>query len=319
MERREGTTQKPENNDNYGSEYIAEFPSVREQIESLVSDEALSDELAHLKDDLANDPEYLLFAATETEIKQIHEQLRQEENSAMALQLGRRMRELNRDLSSNPRYVEYRRALDGVDSLQHSSARLIYAHSPETELLLGALQSEPGINPLNDQAPFVDYKLNTSEVWKYVPNEAIKDYLDSFNFIDEKMRLEGKSVLLKGDRAGDSFAIPSSLFASMPGFKSWSGRNDTNSKGWNSDYGSDVANSIDVMKHYASLPTELPSLDLVNVYVQPDGRIFAKNHSDGSHRIGAAFLRGDKTVKTYDVNFVMLERNILPSKIELMN
>ena len=310
MDRREGTTQKTENNDNHSSEYIVELPSVREQLESLVSDEALSSELAHLEDDLANDPEYLLFAAMETEIKQIHEQLRQEENSATAIQLGRRLRELKRDLSSNPRYIEYRRALNGVDSLQHSSVRLIYADSPETKVLLDALQSEPGINPLNDQAPFVDYQSNTSEAWKYVPNEAIKDYLDSFHFMNEKMRLDGDKLSLKGDRAGDSFAIPLSLFVSAPTFTSWSGRNDANGKGWNSLDGSGVASSMDVIKHYASLPTELPPLESINIYVQPDGRPFVAD-SDGSHRTAAAFLRGDTTIKAGSVNFVMLDSNIL--------
>lgn len=310
MERPEGIKQKPENNDNSSPEYISEFPSVRQQLESLASDEALLSELANLQYELANDSDYLMFPETETEIDRLKAELRETESTTRAFQLGRQIRDLEKGLQSNPKYIHYVHSRETAKILEQSPTRLVYENSPEAVLLLGALQSEIGVNPLNDQAPFMDYNSNTAEAWKYVPEAAIKDYLDSFHFINDKMRLEGNMVLLRNDQHGDPFAIPTSLFASAPGFESWSGRSDANGKGWNSDYGLGVGSSIDVMKHYASLPTELPPVDLVSVYVQPDGRMFAKNN-EGSHRIGAAFLRGDTSVKADDVNFVMLDRNIL--------
>ena len=310
MERPEGIKQKPENNDNNSPEYISELPSVRQQLESLASDEALSSELANLQYDLANDPDYLMFPAIETEIDQLGAELRETESTTRAFQVRTQIRDLEKDLQSNSKYINYIHSKETAKILQQSPTRLVYENSPEAKLLLGALQSETGINPLNDQAPFMDYKSNTTEAWKYVPDEAVKDYLDGFHFMNDNMRLEGNKVLLRNDRNNDPFTVPTSLFASAPGFESWSGRSDANGKGWNSDYGLGVASSIDVMKHYASLPTELPAVELVNVFVRPDGRMFARNY-EGSHRVGAAFLRGDTTVKAENVNFVMLERNIL--------
>ena len=310
MERPEGIKQKPENNDNNSPEYISELPSVRQQLESLASDEALSSELANLQYELANDSDYLMFPETETEIDHLKAELRETESTTRAFQLRRQIRDLEKGLQSNPKYIHYVHSKVIVKTLEQSPKRPVYADSPEGGLLINALQSETGINPLNDQAPFMDYNSNTAEAWKYVPEAAIKDYLDSFHFINDKMRLEGNMVLLRNDQHSDPFVIPTSLFASAPGFESWSGRDDANGKVWNSPYGSDVSSSIDVMRHYASLPTELPPLESINIYVQPDGRLFVAD-SGGSHRTAAAFLRGDTTIKSKSVDFVMLDHNIL--------
>ena len=56
-----------------------------------------------------------------------------------------------------------------------------------------------------------------------------------------------------------------------------------------------------VMMQYASLNTPLPPVGEIRVFVQPNGVVFADNGSGDSHRIAAAYLRGDKSVKAESV------------------
>jgi hypothetical protein len=45
------------------------------------------------------------------------------------------------------------------------------------------------------------------------------------------------------------------------------------------------------------------------IYIQPDGLAYAQNIGDASHRIGAAILRGDETVKATELKIVLLKEN----------
>ena len=311
MKRLEGIKQKPENNDNDSPEYISEVPSVRQQLESLASDETFSVEHAKLKQELASDPEYLTFAAAEAEIKELTAQSYTEESITVAQQLYKQLSELKSNLYSNVRYKDYAQSIERMYDFEYSAARAIDADSPEAKMLLASLGAEADMTDI-DAAPFMNYKDNTAEAWQYVPDAAIKDYLSARPFMDTShMRLDGNKIRIRSETKNDSFAIPASLFVSAASFESWTGRREGIGKAWSSLYGYGDTTSLNVMKHYASLETELPPVEFVNVYVQPDGRMFADNDAGDSHRIGAAFLRGDTSVKAENVNFVMLDRNIL--------
>lgn len=289
-------------------EQLPEIPSVRQQLESLVSDEAFSDEAARLQQELANDPQADTLAATEIKIDELRAQSLQATNRAAIKQL----RNEQLELESDERYVEYKRLKKQIKDLEkpQDRTRTIDSDSPEAELLLAALHSEADMTQA-DTSPFMSYKDNTAETWQYVPDAAVRDYLESRLFVDlDRTHLEGNRINIRNDGKSGPFAIPASLFVSASGFESWAGRRDGIDQPWHSMYGADSMRSIDVMKHYASLETEIPPVSEVNVFVQPDGHMFADNNED-SHRIGAAFLRGDTVVKAEKVNFVMLDRNVL--------
>lgn len=308
MERPEGIKQKPENNDNNSPEYISELPSVRQQLESLASDEAFADEAARLRQELANDPQADMLAATEIKIDELRVQSLQATSSAAIKQL----RNQQLELESDERYVEYKRLKKQIEDLEKSEdrTRIIDSDGPEAEQLFTALHSETDMTQV-ETAPFMNCKDNTAEAWQYVPDAAVRDYLESRLFVDlDRTHLEGNRISIHNDGNNGPFDIPASLFVSASGFESWAGRRDGIDQPWHSMYGADSMSSIDVMKHYASLETEIPPVAEVNVFVQPDGHMFADNNED-SHRIGAAFLRGDTSVKADNVNFVMLDRNIL--------
>ncbi|HEX7483939.1 MAG TPA: hypothetical protein VF281_02175 [Candidatus Saccharimonadales bacterium] len=289
-------------------EQLSEIPSVREQLESLASDEAFSDEAVRLRQELANSPQADMLAATEIKIDELRAQSLQAANSVAIKQL----RNQQLELESDERFVEYKRLKKQIEDLEKPQDRTctIDSDSPETELLLTALHLEVDMTQA-ETAPFMNYKDNTAEAWQYVPDAAVRDYLESRLFVDlDRTRLEGNRINIRNDGKSSPFAIPASLFVSASGFESWAGRRDGIDQPWHSMYGAESMSSINVMKHYASLETEIPPVSEVNVFVQPDGYMFADNNEE-SHRIGAAFLRGDTTVKAHKVNFVILDHNIL--------
>jgi hypothetical protein len=303
MERPEGIKQKPENNDSTSPEYISELPSVRQQLESLASDEAFSNEAARLQQELTNDPQADMLAVTEIKIDELRAQSLQATNSAAIKQL----RNQQLELQSDERYVEYKRLKKQISDLEKPSerTRILDSSSLEAELLFAALNNEADMTQVVT-APFMNYKDNTAEAWQYVPDAAVKDYLESRLMISsDYMRLDGNRISIRSDEESGPFAIPTSLFVSADGFESWAGRGEGINQVQQSTYGTESMSSINVMKHYASLETEIPPIGQVKVFVQPDGRMFATNDAD-SHRIGAALLRVDTTIHADSVDFVMI-------------
>ena len=292
-------------------EYGPDELSVRQQLESLANSEVLLNELEKSKQQMATDSELLALAATEHEIKVLRSRIYQEDSDVVIEQLIRQKRPLESDFYSNVRYGEYAWLKEQIYSIEHLRALRIDADSPEAKLLLATLSSEAGPSQ-SETAPFMNYHDNTSDAWQYVPDAAVKDYLEERLYVDtSRMMLDGNRVGIRGNSKNKLFNVPASLFVSAAGFESWKGRRQGVGKAWSSKYGHNETTSLNVMKHYASLETELPAVELVNVYVQPDGRMFADNDAGDSHRIGAAFLRGDTAVKAESINFVMLDHNIL--------
>jgi hypothetical protein len=288
-------------------EQLSEIPSVRQQLESLASDDAFSDEAARLRQELANDPQAEMLAATEVQINELRTQSLQATNSAAIKQL----RNQQLALESDERYIEYKRLKKQIEDLEkpQDRIRVIDSDSPEAELLLTALRSEADMTQA-ETAPFMNYKDNTEEAWQYVPDAAVRDYLESRLIVNsDYMRLDGNRISIHTDEKNGPFPVPTSLFISADGFESWAGRGEGVDQVWHSIYGAETTSSINVMKHYASLETEIPPVEKVKVFVQPDGHMFASNDAD-SHRIGAAILRGDAVVKAENVDFVMLDHNM---------
>lgn len=218
---------------------------------------------------------------------------------------------------------EYRSLLDWRRGLVDSGAKPgdsrlrsleVYQDHPDAEMILKELQSlgsmlEPS---LNEEAPFAKYSQNTDKSWQYVPHKKVLEYLDRKDFIDTYSVFKnnkGLSMIIKSEDGSIDF--PVSLFSAAAGFDSWRGRSDGGLKSYISKYGNFKGDSLEAIKHYAGLETPVPLVDYVRVFIQPDGQVFADNHRADSHRIAAAYLKGDKSIKANRVQIIRLEENFI--------
>jgi len=177
---------------------------------------------------------------------------------------------------------------------------------------------------LLDGAPFQNYLENNDSAWQYVDNQTIQHYLKAKPFIsDRKLSLapyNARSITSISNYTSHSdeyFEIPTRMMVSAAGFGSWLGRNDSAGREGMGEKGIALPEftydmrslSLDAIKAYASQRTELPPVAEVHLYVQPNGLAFAGNGSGDSHRIGAAILRGEKTIKATNLTTYLLKDN----------
>ncbi len=179
--------------------------------------------------------------------------------------------------------------------------------------LLGQLYPEG----TREDAPFRGYKENTDKVWNYVPDDVVRAYLKNKPFHDlDNVRYGNRVVDVTIDAGEETIPIPLDLFVDVAGFSSWQGRSDKYGRpNGNGNKSMSIGNmsSINTMKYYASYPGSPPPVDLVCLYVTPDGRAAVDNGSGDSHRIGAAVLRGEESIRAHRLRVVLLSNNTLPS------
>lgn len=167
-------------------------------------------------------------------------------------------------------------------------------------------------------APFSAYASNTDETWAYVPSAEADDFLDNKPFlpyVSQRYAHTGMKLSINRANHHDAIEIPTETIVHAAGFESWHGRGrgphgTYNNKSVDSPYGGGNVRSKNAIKHYAALPSELPPIDVINVYIQPNGTVFADNDDDGPHRVAAAVLRGDEFVKAANINVQLLSSNI---------
>jgi len=178
------------------------------------------------------------------------------------------------------------------------------------------IQNAPLISPIDrSKAPFRDYLENTREKWKYVKAEEVASYLDSKFFFDTGLisyRDISKVFSLYDPSEEQRIKIPLDLVVNAKGFEDWKGRDSKKyTKNWYSIYGGGDSKSLDVIKHYAGLSTDLPPVTQMLMFIQPDGKVFFDNCSGDSHRMAAAILRGSEFVETLEVEAYLLNKNYL--------
>jgi hypothetical protein len=177
-----------------------------------------------------------------------------------------------------------------------------------------------------EPAPFEQYADNTGDAWRYVEDRRIRDYLLDKTFIADTVlsSLEQDNsectttVRNQLSATHKHFEVPTKLIVSAVGFGSWLGRDDRfgnqgmGEKEFSLPDFATTANrslSLHAIKAYASHNSELPPVEEMAIYIQPDGLAYAQNIGDASHRIGAAILRGDETVKATELKIVLLKEN----------
>lgn len=178
----------------------------------------------------------------------------------------------------------------------------------------------------SEAAPFKDYRENTDNAWQYVDDKIIRDYLLAKPFVDDQTLSwlqydNAVSVTTLRHNISDTskhFDIPTSLVVSAAGFGSWLGRDDSFGNQGMGEKSVSLPNfmpsarrslSLHAIKAYASHPTALPPVTEVAVYIQPNGLAYAGNVSGDSHRIAAAVLRGQETIKATNLSTVLLKDN----------
>lgn len=211
--------------------------------------------------------------------------------------------------SVGPVFLKYAMAVDTKEFAERGRRR-VAGDSPEAEELVGLLKQVPQMIP-DKNAPFAEYKNNNETAWQYVEDASVRKYLASRQFIDTSIFGYGNGSVTLDKVEGKPYEVPLSAVVSAAGFDSWEGRNPRQYKSWNSKYGGGDMKSLAVIKHYAGLETELPPVGKMNVYVQPDGQVFCDNNSGDSHRIAAAILRGQDTIKADELEFILLEKNLV--------
>lgn len=144
------------------------------------------------------------------------------------------------------------------------------------------------------------------------PVNHVGQSLSDRNFFrPSAIREEALKVDINADD-GRLFDVPLGLLVYAGAFSSWEGRgpNGSSIKEYDDDYSNSAKTSHEVIHEYAALSTELPPVDKVEVYVQPDGRIFCSVPRD-AHRTAAAMLRGQHTLKAKSLMFIKLDNNVL--------
>lgn len=320
--RRDGTRSIPAetidvNPQNAGVEVTKEQPETEPQAESyvfldkLLSPASLQAEKSRLRASIDSDPLLSAFGSVyeaklsvdrawnEAYSKGDRERANQIEVQAAGL----RERVELFDNSVANRYIKLSVSIGQID--KHSKYA-VAADSETGQALLQSLQAASSPKEKDLSAPFAHYAENEADSWRAVSKDEALNYLTKREF-KQHMHPEDGMIMIDSTE-GEPFEVPLDLVKNASGFDDWRGRKSSN-KPWESEYGDGEMASLDVIKHYAGLPTEIPPIGEIRVMISPDGKITCDNGSGDSHRISAAILRGDTTIKANKLHFVRLPEN----------
>lgn len=296
-------------------EILPEGEAVYGQLEAILNDQVMNQEMVCLEEELSS-PDYQAVIDDMEALDGLQTELVRggDADTRRVVQLDQAITEIRDRLASDPRYEDYLHILNSLASIDRLDKLVLPPDSDIARSLISAVSVDPRAER-DSSAPFAKYQANNSEAWQFVSNSEITDYIKTRPFFDTNSLADGYSASISQVEGDMPFEINSSLFVFAQGFSSWVGRGENGQavKEVSSPGYGQITNSIsiDTMKHYASLPSDLPPVSGVRIFVQPNGRMFADNGSGDSHRLGAALLRGDRSIKTNNVVFYKLDRNIL--------
>jgi hypothetical protein len=181
------------------------------------------------------------------------------------------------------------------------------------------IQNAPALSSQEEAtAPFSNFSQNTDTSWKHVPREKVEEYLRNklfFNTRDIDYDLIKQLAEIRSKDSVKKIMIPLDLVVCASGFDDWTGRSRGITKDWRIVYGGKTVYgnmpSTNVSMLYAGTPSELPPVNKMSMYIQPDKKIFFDNAGGDSHRIAAAILRGDKNIETEKLVVYQLDKNYL--------
>jgi len=216
---------------------------------------------------------------------------------------------------------KYRKLKEQLDLLDQLHTRVVDAESIEAEVIRALIEDAPQLqSEVLSPAPFADYKENDGTQWAFAADSSIREYLAKRQYehlwSPPKSSQENNRIRIDAFQDG-GIDFPLDLIADLSGFASLTGDGEYKRIEGEYEIGYNASMpSIDAMKHYASLPTEIPPVHNIVVYVQPNGVMFAGNGEGDSHRIGAAILRGQKTIKANNITIVPIHEYIISPRVE---
>lgn len=304
-----------------------------QRVDVLTSDVVFDQEIQRLQTEQAQDPALQAYAALETEELQATREMYSESrkgNHDLSSQHEATIRETAEKRQSFPSEVKQKhrqisRQLDALTGPYQS--RWVEVGDFEADVVTQIIHGAPRPQHADvKRAPMKDYAQNTEEAWKHVPDGEIREYLGERTFFEtNQARRESSETrkLVIDTHKEEPLEIPLDLIVNAAGFDSWLGREGHGSGKqvtgkYQQQYDSKIP-SLEVIKHYASLPSELPPVGRIDLYIQPNGVIFGDNNEGDSHRIAAAILRGDTTIKANQVSIRCVDQNWLeaaPSPVE---
>jgi hypothetical protein len=176
------------------------------------------------------------------------------------------------------------------------------ADSPAGRQLIEEISQSP--DPVEDAQPAQDL---TSR-----PDEVIQDNLRKRFFMGTKNIKQGQpTAVVKSADVTRPINVPTRLLVDAEGFMGWTGRPPGVKKTISTNEGYQTLNSFDVIKKYAAMDTSPPPLKEMDMFVQPDGKIFFSSGGDGAHRTGAAVLKGESNIDTYSIRVWPMSENLL--------
>ena len=214
---------------------------------------------------------------------------------AMLLALDAEAAAINPEIKDQFGDLEYQ--LYQID--RHKSL-VVDATEEEAQALLGILKARAAVG--DAKAPYANYKDTASNTKTVITTNMVTSYLRSKTFTNFICPADGGVIV--DSRQPGSFEVPLTLITSAAGFDNWTGSNSYGVKSWQTQEGVIRKGSLEAIQYYASLPTELPPVREIAVKIDRDGSVHCDNGEGDSHRIAAAVLRGQATVRANRLEFL---------------
>ncbi len=169
----------------------------------------------------------------------------------------------------------------------------VFAQAPEAQTILGRLYNA---EPLTDEPE--------------IPLSGLERLRKKLFLATTNLKNGPPDVIVNASNHEEPIQVPLDLVVDAQGFVSWEGRGAKVNKTIMTDEGYKTLPSREVIELYASMGKNAPIIPAFDLFIQLDGKIFLANSNDGSHRLAAAILRGDKSVPTLSLRVRQLDENI---------
>ena len=298
----------------------SETMAAPEQLNMLISDEFATSRNQWITNSLNGEHDVSML-----HVKRLFERSEiKREDAYQAWENGGRLKEHDRHMTQEDKLRETAYRTFGADTVkeyyrlgeaQHNLGKdTLDFWGPEADKLVSdLLTTSPLINDGIDR----QHELPPAARESADPGEFL-DYLGRKLFIDPALFNRSRNQAHRKLRLmlDEPVQIPVANVVSAGGFDSWQGRgkggkadkNYTNSEGVHL-----TGRSINAIIDYAKRPTDLPSLEGIVAYVQPNGvTIYEVDVSN--HRMAAAIARGQETVAVDNIVIVSVDHNFVEAK-----
>jgi 2-polyprenyl-6-methoxyphenol hydroxylase-like FAD-dependent oxidoreductase len=197
--------------------------------------------------------------------------------------------------------------------IDENSIPIVESSSPIATGLLELIDSSPSVaGNSNKGAPFANYRENNDLLWQNVSDKEVISYLKNRVFVQINRERPEPDLVIDTNEDDEGIMIPLDNVVGAQGFNSWTG--------WSVEgaglkdlegqpFGIGALSSLNAMKMYAGMPSELPPVSEMEMYIQPDGMVLF--YAGDAHRTGAAILRGYEHVRAEKLKVYYLDYHLV--------